>query len=77
MKKVGFLYTRLRVEEKLLLDELKRRSDVEIVLISDEDCFFAIHQSPRDVDVLFERSISYSRGLYISRIFSANGAGGQ
>ena len=62
MKKVGFLYTRLRVEEKLLLDELKGCGDVEIVQISDENQFFAIDRAAADVDVLFERSISYSRG---------------
>ncbi|PKO01885.1 MAG: lysine biosynthesis protein LysX [Chloroflexi bacterium HGW-Chloroflexi-5] len=73
MKRVGFLYTRLRVEEKLLLDELKSRADVEVVTISDDDNFFELNKVPEQVDVLFERSVSYSRGLYISRIFAANG----
>ncbi len=72
MKRIGFLYTRLRVEEKLLLDELKSRPDVEVVTISDDDNFFELNQLPAQVDVLFERSVSYSRGLYISRIFAAN-----
>ncbi|MRR29422.1 lysine biosynthesis protein LysX, partial [bacterium] len=72
MKRIGFLYTRLRVEEKLLLDELKSRPDVEVVTISDDDTFFELNQLPAQVDVLFERSVSYSRGLYISRIFAAN-----
>jgi [lysine-biosynthesis-protein LysW]--L-2-aminoadipate ligase len=43
------------------------------VRISDEDSYFDINQLPQTVDVLFERSISYSRGLYISRIFEAHG----
>jgi [lysine-biosynthesis-protein LysW]---L-2-aminoadipate ligase len=73
MKRIGFLYTRLRVEEKLLLDEMKSRPDVEIVTISDDDNFFELNKLPEQVDVLFERSVSYSRGLYISRIFAANG----
>lgn len=73
MKRIGFLYTRLRVEEKLLLDELKSRPDVEVVTISDDDNFFELNKLPAQVDVLFERSVSYSRGLYISRIFAANG----
>ncbi len=29
MTRVGFLYTRLRVEEKYLLDEFEKHSDVE------------------------------------------------
>lgn len=73
MIRIGFLYTRLRVEEKCLLEELEKDSDVEIVRINDGDTFFDINQLPEPIDVLFERSISYSRGLYISRIFEAHG----
>jgi len=73
MKRLGFLYTRLRVEEKLLLEEIKSRPDVELVTISDDNQFFELDRLPETVDVLFERSVSYSRGLYISRIFAANG----
>ncbi|MBN8658243.1 MAG: lysine biosynthesis protein LysX [Anaerolineae bacterium] len=71
--KIGFLYTRLRAEEKYLLDEFEKQPDVEVVRINDGDHYFDIHQLPEQVDVLFERSISYSRGLYISRIFEAHG----
>lgn len=73
MIKVGFLFTRLRVEEKYLIDELEKRPQVEVVRINDGDRFFDIAQAPEKVDVLFERSISYSRGIYISKIFAANG----
>lgn len=72
MIQVGFLYTRLRAEEKYLLDELEKHSDVEVIRINDGDHYFDISQLPEQVDVLFERSISYSRGLYISRIFEAH-----
>jgi [lysine-biosynthesis-protein LysW]--L-2-aminoadipate ligase len=72
MIRIGFLYTRLRVEEKYLLEELEKHGDVVVVRINDGESFFDIHQLPVPVDVLFERSISYSRGLYISRIFEAH-----
>ena len=72
MPRIGFLYTRLRVEEKYLLEELGKHGDVEVVRINDSNSFFDINQLPEPVDVLFERSISYSRGLYISRIFEAH-----
>lgn len=72
MMRVGFLYTRLRAEEKYLLDELEKQPDVEVVRINDGDTFFDINQLPEPMDVLFERSISYSRGLYTSRIFEAH-----
>ena len=73
MIKVGFLFTRLRVEEKHLLEELEKRPNIEVIRINDGDRFFDIAQAPEKVDVLFERSISYSRGVYISKIFQANG----
>lgn len=73
MIRVGFLYTRLRAEEKYLLEELEKHPEVEVVRINDGDTFFDINQLPEPVDVMFERSISYSRGLYISRIFEAHG----
>jgi len=73
MIRIGFLYTRLRVEEKYLLEELEKHNDVEVVRINDGDNFFDINQLPEPIDILFERSISYSRGLYISRIFEAHG----
>jgi [lysine-biosynthesis-protein LysW]--L-2-aminoadipate ligase len=66
---IGFLFSRLRVEEKLLLEELERRLDVEVVRINDGDRYFDISKLPIDVDVVLERSISYSRGLYVSSIF--------
>jgi len=73
MIRIGFLYTRLRLEEKLLLEELEKHRDVEVVRINDGDLYFDISRVPEPVDVLFERSISYSRGLYISKIYDANG----
>jgi [lysine-biosynthesis-protein LysW]---L-2-aminoadipate ligase len=72
MTRIGFLYSRLRVEEKLLLEELERRPGVDVLRINDGDRYFDISQLPADVDVVFERSISYSRGLYVSRIFEAH-----
>jgi [lysine-biosynthesis-protein LysW]--L-2-aminoadipate ligase len=71
--KVGFLYTRLRVEEKYLIDELEKQPDVQVVKINDGDHFFDLSKISEPVDVLFERSISYSRGVYISKIYEANG----
>jgi [lysine-biosynthesis-protein LysW]--L-2-aminoadipate ligase len=73
MIRVGFLYSRIRTEEKYLLEKLEKHPDVEIVHINDGELFFDIAQKPVDADVVFERSISYSRGLYITRIFEAHG----
>ena len=73
MIRVGFLYTRLRAEEKYLLEAFGKHEGVEVVRINDGDLFFDISRIPEPVDVMFERSISYSRGLYISKIYEANG----
>lgn len=73
MTRIGFLYTRLRAEEKYLLEVLEKQANIEVIRINDGDLFFDIRQLPEHIDVLFERSISYSRGLYISRIFEAHG----
>ncbi len=73
MTRIGFLYTRLRAEEKYLLEELEKRPNVELVRVKDDGQFFDISRIPEPVDVLFERSVSYSRGLYISKIYEANG----
>lgn len=73
MIRVGFLHSRIRVEEKLLIAELNKHPQVEIVRINDGANFFDITQKPADVDVVLERSISYSRGLYMTHIFEANG----
>jgi [lysine-biosynthesis-protein LysW]--L-2-aminoadipate ligase len=73
MPRVGFLYSRIRVEEKLLLERFEKRPGVEVVHINDGETFFDIAKKPAEVDVLFERSISYSRGLYVTRIFEAHG----
>lgn len=73
MINVGFLYTRLRVEEKHLIEELEKNQLVNVIRINDGDEFFDISQRDQRVDVLFERSISYTRGLYISKIYSSHG----
>jgi [lysine-biosynthesis-protein LysW]--L-2-aminoadipate ligase len=73
MPRIGFLYSRIRVEEKLLLEEMAQRPAIEIVRIDDGVSYFDISRVPQEVDVVFERSISYNRGLYISKIFEAHG----
>ncbi len=71
--KLGFLYTRMRVEEKMLLAELEKRPGVELIMINDEEMHFDIARLSHSVDLVFERSISYYRGLYVSRLFEAQG----
>jgi len=68
MPKVGVLCSRIRVEEKLLIGELKRRG-VEIEIIDDREIILDIQRNGWDYDVILERCINHSRALYALRIF--------
>ena len=61
---VGVLLSRVRVEEKLLLEELERRG-IATRIIDDRDLVFALEKKPElGVDVVLERCIQHSRALY-------------
>lgn len=63
MAKVGILCSRIRVEEKLLINEIKRRG-VDFDIIDDRKIIFDIQHNGMDYDVILERCISHSRALY-------------
>lgn len=71
--KVGFLHSIIRVEEKLLLKELRRRADVEIIRIDDRKCSFNLHANDFDLDVVIERCVNHSRAVHALRIFHDHG----
>jgi [lysine-biosynthesis-protein LysW]--L-2-aminoadipate ligase len=69
--KIGMLYSRVRVEEKLLFDALDARG-IAYERIDDRDVEFDL-QSPghwRDYDVILERCINHSRALYALKILN-------
>jgi [lysine-biosynthesis-protein LysW]--L-2-aminoadipate ligase len=58
------LLSRVRVEEKLLLEELERRG-VATKVIDDRELVLALEKKPElGVDVVLERCIQHSRALY-------------
>ena len=62
--KVGILLSRVRVEEKLLIQELDARG-VDYDTIDDRQVIFDIQQNGwQDYDVILERCISHSRAHY-------------
>lgn len=64
MTKVGVLCSRIRVEEKLLINEIKRR-EVDFDIIDDRKIIFDIQQNGMEAyDVILERCVSHSRALY-------------
>ncbi len=69
MTRVALLVSRIRVEEKLLLRALED-TGAEVQLVRDGDLVFAPDADafPIQADVLVERSVSTSRGLYALRM---------
>jgi [lysine-biosynthesis-protein LysW]--L-2-aminoadipate ligase len=61
---VGVLLSRVRVEEKLLLEELERRG-IATKVIDDRELVLPLERKPElGVDVVLERCIQHSRALY-------------
>ncbi len=72
--KVGILLSRIRVEEKWLLEALEKRG-VDFERIDDREAHFELTQPGlwSQLDVVLERSISFARGLYATQILNAWG----
>lgn len=72
MVRIGMVYSRLRNDEKMLLDAAQRKG-IELVPLFDDELVLDIHAKPWDVDVVLERSISFYRGLYVLKFANAHG----
>jgi [lysine-biosynthesis-protein LysW]--L-2-aminoadipate ligase len=71
--RVGFLHSVLRKDERLLIENLRSRPNVEIVMIDDRDLTFCLGRDRFGVDVVLERSINHSRALHALRLFESAG----
>ncbi len=70
---VGILYSRIRRDEKLLLNELRER-DHEVVKVDVRKQRFGLSDPPedmQDVDVLVDRCLATSRSLYATQFAEA------
>ena len=70
--RVGFLHSLIRKDEKLLIAELRKRGDVELVFLDDRRLVFDLDARPQ-VDVVLERSINHSRAMHALRLFEGVG----
>ena len=68
---IGFLFSLLRKDERMLQEEFRARH-IEPIMLDDRELNFSL-ESKFDIDVLFERSIAFSRGLEVVRIFESLG----
>jgi [lysine-biosynthesis-protein LysW]---L-2-aminoadipate ligase len=66
--RVGVLFSRVRVEEKLIFEAFEKRN-IPYTLIDDRDLVLDIGNNTfRDYDVVLERCINHSRALFALRI---------
>jgi [lysine-biosynthesis-protein LysW]--L-2-aminoadipate ligase len=70
--KIGVLCSRVRVEEKLLFQEMDRRG-LDYVRIDDDEVVFDLNAGRYDFDVVLERSIHHSRALYALKVLNDAG----
>jgi len=70
--RVGIIASRVRVEEKHLLGVFEKRG-VPVTLINDDELIFTTGMQPLPYDVILERSVSTSRGLYAIRLLEGIG----
>jgi [lysine-biosynthesis-protein LysW]--L-2-aminoadipate ligase len=72
--KIGMLLSRVRVEEKLLLEAFEKRH-IPVDLLDDRELIFDVGDvSPmRAYDVILERCINHSRALYTLELLNAWG----
>jgi len=69
--RMGMLFSRIRVEEKLLLEAAKRRG-WQVVMVDSREVVFDL-DSRFDYEVLLERDVSHSRALYALNLFENSG----
>ena len=74
--RVGVLYSRVRVEEKLLFEAFEKRG-VSLELLDDQKLIFDItdvqNHPYQHFDVIVERCINHSRALYSLKILNDQG----
>ena len=70
--RVGFLHSLIRKDEKLLINELRKSGDIELVFLDDRKLVFDLEARP-GVDVVLERSINHSRAMHALRLYEGVG----
>jgi [lysine-biosynthesis-protein LysW]--L-2-aminoadipate ligase len=71
--KVGFLHSLIRKDEKMLLDEFRTRSEIDLVMIDDRKLIFNLGRDHFDFDVAIERSINHSRAMHALMLLESSG----
>jgi [lysine-biosynthesis-protein LysW]---L-2-aminoadipate ligase len=70
--RIAVLCSRIRVEEKLLFQELEQRG-IDYLRINDDETVFDLNAGRHPYDVVLERCIHHSRALYALKAFNDAG----
>ena len=70
--RIGFLHSLIRKDEKLLLEEFRKRDGVELMMLDDRKLIFDLQSRP-EVDIVLERCINHSRAMHGLRLFESIG----
>lgn len=71
--KVGFLHSIIRQEEKLLIQELRKRNEIKLQLLDDRNMEFNLSKDGFDLDIVLHRSINQSRSVNAITLFESFG----
>jgi len=70
--RLGVLFSRLRLEEKLIMEEATRRPEVKLVPIDSRKLILSPDEEP-ELDLLLDREISQSRALHVLQLLQNSG----
>lgn len=72
--KIGLLHSLIRKDEKLILDELNSRDDIEVVMIDDREISADIKSGlTSKADIIVERCINHYRALHALQLYEDSG----
>jgi len=71
-KRLGMVYSRIRTDEKMLLDAAQKKG-IALEPLFDDEIVLDIDSPLGQYDAILERSISYTRGLYALKFLKHQG----
>ncbi len=69
--RIGFLHSIIRKDERLLLDEMRNRTNLEVIMIDDRKLKFTLGENIFPFDIVMERCINHSRAIYSLKLFES------
>ena len=73
MMRLGLLHSLIRKDEKFLIEEIRSRRDIELMMIDDRKLTFYLGRDEFPFDVVLERCINHSRALHALKLFESAG----